>query len=87
MYTSISYFTGAASVHNSALDFFRPAIMYGSDYDTFINYFLTLWRVSYTGLIHVYQKGEQTYKMPIAVRIRSSGIKLVKHSLMIKFGA
>lgn len=46
---------------------FRPSMMYGGNYDAFINYFLTVYRIPYRSAIYVYKKGEHTYKMPIWV--------------------
>lgn len=42
-------------------------MMYGGNYDTFINYFLAFQRIPRRGVVYVYKKGEHTYKMPIWV--------------------
>ncbi|VBB31028.1 unnamed protein product [Acanthocheilonema viteae] len=53
----------------------RPSMMYGGNYDAFINYFLALQRIPHRSVIYVYKKGEHTYKMPIWVGDVSKGVE------------
>uniref|UniRef100_A0A8R1XQS5 NADH dehydrogenase [ubiquinone] 1 alpha subcomplex subunit 9, mitochondrial n=1 Tax=Onchocerca volvulus TaxID=6282 RepID=A0A8R1XQS5_ONCVO len=53
----------------------RPSMMYGGNYDAFINYFLAIQRIPHRSVIYVYKKGEHTYKMPIWVGDVSKGVE------------
>ncbi|VDN05450.1 unnamed protein product [Thelazia callipaeda] len=53
----------------------RPSVMYGGNYDAFINYFLTYHRIPHRSLVYVYRKGEHTFKMPIWVGDVSKGVE------------
>lgn len=44
-------------------------MMYGGDYDAFINYFMAIVRIPHRSVVYVYKKGECTYKMPIWVML------------------
>lgn len=53
----------------------RPAVMYGPNADSFVNFYLTIFRVPYIAKAFIYKKGEETFKMPVYFADVAHGIQ------------